>query len=164
MSVNMLLSGVSDQRNPVWCGLTQRAQLVSIPDVEDLSDECFKECETISLVTFGESSSFRRIGVKAFYGSGLREVHIPDSLEELGEECFVACKNRSRVTFGDSSSLKRIGVRAFFGCSLAEIHIPNSVEELCEECFKECKSLSRVPLASPLLSSCSVMGHSVVLV
>ena len=41
------------------------------------------ECENLSRVTFGESSSLKRIGERAFWGSGVREIHIPDGIERL---------------------------------------------------------------------------------
>ena len=45
---------------------------IHIPDrVEELCDECFSWCEHLSRVTFGESSSLKLIGKRAFYGSGL---------------------------------------------------------------------------------------------
>ena len=69
----------------------QRARFVSLPDsVEELCDECFYWCDDLSRVTFGESSSLRRIGERAFYECRLDEIHIPDHVEELCDECFSA--------------------------------------------------------------------------
>ena len=63
-------------------------------------------------MTFGESSSLKRIGVDAFYHSGLIEIRIPDSVEEVCDTCFYMCMNLSRITFGQSSQLRVVGVRA----------------------------------------------------
>ena len=52
---------------------------------------------------FGESSSLKGIGRLAFSESGVREIHIPDSVETLCDGCFCQCKNLSHVTFGGSS-------------------------------------------------------------
>ena len=142
----LVVCGVIGQ-NVGLCGLrnTRRSRFVSIADgFEELCENCFYECESLLRVTFGESSSLKLIGKKAFGRSGVREIHVPDSVEELCESCFNGCENLSRVTFGESSSLKKIGDLAFWRSGVREIHIPDSVEELCESCFYECESLSRV--------------------
>ena len=71
--------------------------------------KCYDDCKSLSRVTFGEYSSLKMIGHGAFYGSGLEEIDIPDSVEELGDGCFCNCRSLSRVTFGESPSLKLIG-------------------------------------------------------
>ena len=69
-------------------GLMQVVQLVSIPNsVEELCEKCFYACVSLLRATFGESSSLMLIGKKAFYRSGVVEIHIPDGVEELGEKC-----------------------------------------------------------------------------
>ena len=133
--VYLVLSGernlLSRQNNSGFHCLTERVQMVSIPDsVEELCDECFCDCESISRVTFGDRSSLKRIGKKAFRECGLREIRIPDSVEELCDECFCGCMSLSRVIFGDSSSLKRIGKESSWGSSETEIRIPGRIERL----------------------------------
>ena len=125
----LVLAGVGSPAN-VWCELTQCVQFVSIPDsVEELCEQCFSETKRLLHVTFGESSSLKKIGKRAFYQSGLREIHIPDSVEELCEECFSECETLFRVVFGESSSLRTIGERAFYQSGLREIPIPDSVKK-----------------------------------
>ena len=54
------------------------------PDsVEELCEERFSACKTLSCVTFGESSSLKLIGKRAFDKAGLREIHIPDGVKKL---------------------------------------------------------------------------------
>ena len=147
--VYLVLSVLTGQENsqggPFWRVFAQRVQSVSVPDsVEEIFDKFFSGCTILSRVTFGECSSLKRIGIEAFCGGCLSEIHIPDSVEELCDKCFCECKSLSRVVFGRSSCLKRIGIEAFMWSDLREIHIPDSVEELCEECFFHCKNLSRV--------------------
>ena len=63
---------------------TRRARFVSIPDgVEELCEKCFSGCKSLSRVTFGESSSLKLIGKRAFCGRDLLEIHIPDGIERL---------------------------------------------------------------------------------
>ena len=92
VEVYLAVSGVLSQNNSDWRRLMRMVQLVSIPDsVEELCDKCFCECENLSRVTFGESSSLKLIGKNAFSQSGLVEIHIPDGVEELCEYCFYWC-------------------------------------------------------------------------
>ena len=88
---------------------------VSIPKhVCELSDWFLQYCFSLRRVTFGSSSSLRRIGNYCFEGTGIQEVSIPDSVRELGCVCFGWCSSLRRVTFGSSSSLRRIGKYCFF--------------------------------------------------
>ena len=145
VEVHLALSGVRSHNNSVWRPLMGMVELVSIADsVEELCENCFCECRSLSRVTFGESSSLKLIGQGAFCVTGVREIHIPDAVEELCEKCFSWCESLSRVTFGESSSLKLIGKGAFRESGVVEIHLPDSVEELCEECFCRCEMLCRV--------------------
>ena len=132
---------------------------ISIPDsVRELCDGCFKGCNNLRRVTFGDSSSLERIGVSCFKGTDVREVIIPDSVRELCDGCFKGCMALRRVKFGFSSSLERIGVEAFgavldrwgdhISCNLVTIFIPNSVRELGDRCFQGCRRLRRVMFGS----------------
>lgn len=123
---------------------------IIIPDsVEELCDKCFFNCKELSVVTFGESSSLKRIGVEAFSGlkgheCSLKAIRIPDRVEELAEKCFCNCTSLLSVTFGEASSLRRIGDQAFSGCCLLKkLDVPDSVEELGEHYFGECKKERR---------------------
>ena len=147
VEVYLALSGVRSQNYSSWRRGMRMVELVSVPDsVEEISEECFSKFESLSRVTFGESSSLKLIAIGAFFQSGICEIHIPDGVQELCEMCFFECGSLSRVTFGESSSLKLIGKQAFSGSGLVEIHIPDSVKKICEGCFAECESLSRVIL------------------
>ena len=64
--------------------LKSKVQSISIPNsVTEIADNCFKEWKNLSTVSFGSSSSLRRLGKEAFAGTSLREIHIPDSAEEI---------------------------------------------------------------------------------
>ena len=105
---------------------------------------CFYEFKCLLCVTFGKSSSLKRIHLEAFFKCDLIEIHIPDSDEKLGDQGFYECRNLSRVTFGNTSSLKRIGNMTVMFIRVTEIHLPDSVEYLCDKCFHESRSLFRV--------------------
>ena len=63
LDVYLALSGA--QEDFVWCQVMENAELFSIPDsVEEV--HFFLECQRLSRVTFGESSSLKLIGSEAF--------------------------------------------------------------------------------------------------
>ena len=145
VEVYLALSGLDIENNSVWRRIMRLVELVSIPDsVEEISKSYFSACESLSRVTFRESSSLKVIGNGALSGCGIREIQIPDSVEELCQYSFCKCNNLSRLTFGESSSLKKIGMGSFSISGVLSIHIPDSVEELGDYSFYECKNLSRV--------------------
>ena len=84
---------------------------------------------------FSSSSCLERIGVYCFENSGVKEVHILDTVCELCEGCFRKCWSLRRVTFGSSSSLERIGAYCFQESEVEEVSIPDGVRELCDFCF-----------------------------
>ena len=118
-------------------------EVLILDSVEELCDNCFFECKSISRITFNKSSSLKRIGIGVFSGvaRSLKEVWIPERVEELCDKCFYNCNNLTQVEFGGPKSLKRIGVGAFQFCSFAEIAIPDQIEEICAMCFYRCGKL-----------------------
>ena len=124
-----VFDGLVLSRNQRECySCTGVLEEVVVPDgVEELREKCFSGCKSLSSVTFGESSSLKLIGERAFSRSGVVEIHIPDGVEELCDMCFYGCKSLSRVAFGGSSSLKLIGDWAFSRTRVVEIHIPDGI-------------------------------------
>ena len=77
----LLLS--KDQRFCYGC-IGELKEFLDVPDsIEEPCEYSFCDFDGLFYVTFGESSSLKLSGKKAFYGSGLREIHIPDIVEEL---------------------------------------------------------------------------------
>ena len=90
-------------------------------------------------MTFGPSSSLKRIGVEAF-GSvssvlgtagpfNVVEISIPDSVVELCDRC---CTGLRCVKFGPLSSLERIDVSCFAEMEVEEFGVTHGVCELCD--------------------------------
>jgi hypothetical protein len=75
----------------------------------------------------------RELGDRAFLGSVIESIHIPDNVEKIGKECFFPGRY----------------LHAFI-CGIESIQIPSSVESLGSGCFERCESLSEV-----LLDPCS---------
>jgi hypothetical protein len=131
-----LLSGVTTLRS------------VYIPaEVVDLGDNCFYGCKGISKVIFARNSRLRRIGKRAFDGSGLRKIRIPASVELLDEESFSRCKYLQKLTFESESRLQKFGSGVFTDkdvtapSRLKSICIPRSVEIIGAGCFENCECL-----------------------
>ena len=71
-------------RSECWAAWLKKNAKGSIPDgVEELREKCFSWCESLSRVTFGESSSLKLIENWAFSESCVVEIHIPDGIERL---------------------------------------------------------------------------------
>ena len=101
---------------------------IRIPDsVTRLRSGCFRGCQLLSCVSFGDASVLRKIGACAFRYCALNEIRIPDTVTRLGDFCFDSCP-LERITFGELSSLKRIGLACFCSCHLVEFSIPKSVK------------------------------------
>ena len=105
-------------------------EVVVLGNVEELCESCFHKCKSLSRVTFGESSSLKLIGNKAFFRSGIVEIHIPDSVEGLCESCFSWCQNLSRLAFGQSSSLKFVGKRSSVSTRRTFFSLPEIVNSI----------------------------------
>ena len=105
---------------------------IRIPDcVREMCEGCFQGCENLRRVTFGPSSSLKRIGASCFKNTGVEYIVIPDGVRELCEGCFQGCGCLWRVTFGPASSLERFGASCLKAPGVDEVLIPDGVREMC---------------------------------
>jgi hypothetical protein len=87
------------------------------------------------------------IAGKAFAGSKITSVVIPDSVTRIGDQAFYRCSNLTSVTIGNG--VTSIGGQTFVECtSLTSITIPNSVTNIYDMTFSNCKSLTSVTIGS----------------
>lgn len=100
---------------------------VEIPkSVTEIAYSTFYDCTNLTSITFEKGSKLEKIGLRAFYGSGITSIIIPDSVTYIDEEAFENCKQLNSVTL--SKRLKGIEASTFNGCSeLSQISIPDSV-------------------------------------
>lgn len=119
---------------------------IFVPDcVENISDGCFSDSQTLSFVHFGEDSSLKRIGAEAFYGSSIQRITIPKDVGVLGKKCFEGCQRLFNVTFESSCpALKQLDDKVFARCDITSIEIPDNVERLGDGCFLFSTSLAQV--------------------
>lgn len=113
-----------------------------------------------------DMTNVRKIGDRAFMGSGICDVILPETIDELpvdcfsgcmqlhsvktgprlkaiGESAFSGCKNLQSVTF--SEGLEKIGNWAFYWCeSLRECALPESIKVISDEAFSVCKNLETI--------------------
>lgn len=123
-------------------------------DVKSIGQEAFERCSRLTdisiaggLETIGEASfarcsaltdfnfaGLKTIGVAAFYGTGLANVAIPDSVQEIGESAFDDCMKLESVSIGQGVTY--LDRQVFSDCqSLKTVTIPATVTAIDENAF-----------------------------
>ena len=91
------------------------------------------------------------VGDRAFIGSQITAVTIPDSVRTLGEGAFSRCQNLISVQMG--GGLTEITRNAFCFCTALEsFTVPAGVKSVGQGAFSYCDSLRRVMLAKSVTS------------
>lgn len=103
-----------------------------------------------------EGKPVTKIGYRAFCGSYIREIVLPDTIEEIGAGAFLDCLflEKVEIPFGVSE----IKFQTFRGCTLLrDVSIPESVTKIDDEAFYACSSLRNL---SELSKDLTVIGES----
>ena len=123
--------------------------------------DCFSECPNLTKFDF---SNVKKIGLYAFYKSGLKEVCLSKNIKVLEEGTFSGCRELQSVTWHcqcdvipafcfdkcsnltqfDFSSITKIGAYAFYKSGLQEVCLSENIEVVSEWAFCGCKTLSSV--------------------
>ena len=120
------------------CGKTDNEFYVPY-HVKNIDEFAFAQAINLKRVFLHDG--VKRIGRKAFYGSGITEIEIPRSIEYLPELVFGSCKALRSVKLSDT--LIRIGEDAFYLCeSLLNIVIPEQLKTLENGAFSYCSGLT----------------------
>jgi hypothetical protein len=107
-----------------------------------ISCECFQGCTSLTEVKF--PNGLRLVGERAFFGSALKEVALPDGCE-VGLYAFTSCAVLTKVVIG--SGCTSISQGAFSICGrLATVTLPSSVQAICFEGFSFCTSLATIAI------------------
>lgn len=133
--------------------------------VERISDSAFLYCRKLKTIDLPDSVA--SIGKKAFSGSGLESITIPDSVHTLEAGAFEECTALSSVTLPDMlenipanafklckaltdlrfpSSLITIGSLAFSDSGLRSISLPDTLEVINTSAFSGCADLVGVSI------------------
>ena len=98
----------------------------------------FDGASALSSVTWG--NKIKWIGKRAFYGTALVDLNLPECVDSLAEETFA--ENQMLETIKLPSTLKHIGSSCFFDSQVREIVFPESLEAI--DGFNGCDSLKRI--------------------
>ena len=125
-----------------------------------IPSDCFAECSNLTQFDF---SNVKKIGLYAFYKSGLQEVYLTEKIEILDKGTFSGCSKLQSVTwhcqcdvipadcfFGcsnlmqfDFSGVKKIEARAFMGSGLTSVRLSKK-NEVDQNCFAYCNDLKKI--------------------
>lgn len=79
--------------------------------------------------------------MRAFKGTPITSVVVPDGVKSIGYYCFSGCTNLEKVTLPKSCT--RLVQGAFYGCTeLESIMLPDTVTIIGKSCFSGCEMLT----------------------
>jgi hypothetical protein len=93
-------------------------------------------------VSLESGSHLERIEAKAFAGSAIIHIFVPQRVELIGAKCFASTQLLSWIEFESYSRLKQIEGEADAGSSIRMLSVPQSVEFLGKLCFQGYQSLA----------------------
>lgn len=89
-------------------------------------------------------STLTEIGSKAFYGSGITSVTLPDSIEYIYASAFRSCESLKSVVIPDTDKTIKFEECVFLGSGLTSVTIPKNVTTISISLFASCASLETV--------------------
>ena len=104
-------------------------------------------CRDVNIVIASSVDGYpvTEIADKAFKGTDIATIIIPEGVERIGKKAFYGCSTLNKVTM--PKSLKTIEKKAFAGCGLKSLVISENVNEIAAGAFKMCVSLENVTLS-----------------
>lgn len=119
-----------DSENPVY---DSRNDCNAI--IETATDRLISGCLTTKI-----PATVASIGTRAFSGSAITHIEIPNSVLNIENYAFYECDKLAEVTFG--STLQMIGDYAFYRCyELANVSFPKNLAHIGDGSFYECIGL-----------------------
>ena len=91
------------------------------------------------------------IGNSAFRNSSIESITIPNRVTSIENAAFMECTSMTTVTFGNS--LKSLGEYVFYGCTgLTELQLPDSLKSYGYRTFANCSNLEKINYPVSLVS------------
>ncbi len=172
--------------NEDWNTIQKMSNLVEIDlsgaYIETIPNSALYDRWGVDKVVLPES--VKKIDNYAFYGSGIKEINLPDGLANIEGDafrecynlesvkipagvkaipdlCFYGCRNLKNVYLSDS--LLSIRSQAFQNCALTELVIPEQVSEISSYAFDSNKSLKKVTFNKNLVNirECAFRGCAI---
>lgn len=127
----------------------ERLEEVNIPKhIEEISEMMFLRCFELRHIEIPKG--IKKICTKAFFGAGIEEIVLPDSVTEIENSVFSYCSSLKRAVLPET--LDRIGYDLFFGCDeLEETRLPRQTRILGGGTFMNCIKLKE-PYIPPFLT------------
>lgn len=112
----------------------------------DLSNVTFIDYAALSFtalesVTIG---SLRRIGDKAFYGSNINDITLPETLTRVGHSAFYGCENLRSLQW--PKSITTIPYRIVAHSGIEKFIIPEGVVAIGEAAISSCQNLENIEI------------------
>lgn len=104
-----------------------------------------RDADDLDIQAEAGSAPVTAIAPRAFEGSALRRVILPEALRQIGEMAFSGCARLQQVSV--PGGVARVGTLAFAKCaSLSHVRLEPGVQALGPSCFSKCASLTRVDM------------------
>ena len=133
--------------NNAFSGCTVLADITLGTSLQSIGNEAFMSVG--SLATSWKSlifpESLTSIGNKAFYGSGLTDIKIPNKVSTLGESCFAENKNLQTVFVGRGCQI--LPKNIFSGCSsLKQVQLSAGLLTIDDAVFANCTAMESISI------------------
>lgn len=114
-----------------------------------INENAFYSCDGLASISI--PNSLISIDDRAFSGTSLTSITIPENVTNIGASAFSSCSSLTSVTIPES--VTNIGASAFSGCSsLTSIIIPNNVTSIGNQTFYYCSSLASITIGNSVTS------------
>ncbi len=131
-------------------------------NVTYIQEEMFNGASALSSVNWG--NNIKWIGARAFYGTNLTDLSLPESIDSLASEAFDEIQTLATVKL--PSSLRYFGSN-FSGSAISEIKLPESL--VCFGGLQDCDLITRVVIPDGVkeigalgFSSCKILEEVVI--
>lgn len=166
--------GVTSVGDEAFLDVTTLASASLPASLTTMGASAFAHTSGLQTVTFAEPSSLTALPSRAFEGSGITTIAVPDSVTAIGDYAFTVCPDLAAailgrgtatigtgafmsspsltsVTFPANGSLTSIGGSAFYATGLVSLRIPDSVTSMGTWAFASTSALNDVTIGRGLV-------------